>query len=567
MTDFTEVKEFYDFPVNQLNQEQIGIAVNETGQTDDQHERIITTLISMVRNGTIWFPYQKFFRGTPEQLFANLKTIDLTVKTEQFKLHSYYPKYRSYLPPLFRGLPTVIWGSRGTYVTADVLSDHFIEDVRMRAKRYDQDMSIRECWNQDKCLRRIFEAALKKERINPGTLRDSIYETIPETKIFNPTWARALIKLVMGPDVKGKKWLDISSGWGDRLIAAMSLDMDYTGFDPNTDLTKGHSEMIKLFGDPNRHHIIYEPFEQATIPDGPYDVIMTSPPYFNLEDYAPGQVGQSIVTYPTFDMWMVWFLFAALEKAWKHLKIGGFLILHLGDARTIATSEATNIFIENYLQGSSWEGVLGVRGESGYPRPVWVWKKVSPTAQRHLWEPTKNKYPGTTNIALPSSQRTLYNTYPDLHSELIRFYAARYAPYYSIRRSNANAIRDHISINVQNKNISPSTINTLFTDIIISSLLETLSPDQTISLLSSESSNDINTINSLTIKYAPQYDIHLQNATNIRAHVADRLPHINPLLIDSILSDSLLFSSLLETLGAEGTITWAVAMIKFALNI
>jgi hypothetical protein len=324
--------------------------------------------------------------------------------------------------------------------------------------------------------------------------------------------------------------------------------------------------MIKMFGDPNRHRVIYEPFEQATIPDGPYDVIMTSPPYFNLEEYAAGQEGQSIVTYPKFDMWMVWFLFAALEKAWKNLKIGGFLILHLGDARTITTSEATNIFIENYLQGSSWEGILGVRGEAGYPRPVWVWKKVSPDAQRQLWEPAKNRYPGNA-VALPSSQRTLYYTYPDLQSETIRFYAARYAPYYSVRKSSANAVRDHIELNLQPKKILRSAIDTLFNDLMISSLLETLGPDQTISLLSSEVSEDINTLNATVSKYAPQYQIQLQNATNIREHVANRLPQINPQLIDTILGDNLIFSSLLETLGAEGTITWAVAMMKFALHI
>ena len=61
----------------------------------------------------------------------------------------------------------------------------------------------------------------------------------------------------------------------------------------------------------------------------------------------PGQQGQSIVSYPKYNEWMVWFLFASLTKAWNNLKIDDeYLILHLGDARTIKTTEATNIFIE-----------------------------------------------------------------------------------------------------------------------------------------------------------------------------------------------------------------------------
>ena len=37
--------------------------------------------------------------------------------------------------------------------------------------------------------------------------------------------------------------------------------------------------------------VIYEPFESGTLPAGPYDVILTSPPYFNLEELYAGTTG------------------------------------------------------------------------------------------------------------------------------------------------------------------------------------------------------------------------------------------------------------------------------------
>ena len=74
---------------------------------------------------------------------------------------------------------------------------------------------------------------------------------------------------------------------------------------------------------------------------------------------------------------MVRFLFVSLEKAWDLLEIGGYLLLHLGDTETIRIAEATNLFIEEYLSGSYWRGVIGVGGESGFRRPVWVWEKTS----------------------------------------------------------------------------------------------------------------------------------------------------------------------------------------------
>lgn len=538
---------------------------------DQAYEQAATDLIPLVRNGTIWFPFQRYFRGNPDTLFANLKTNDLAIQQGAYRLHSYYPQYGSYLPPRFRDQPITVAGNRATYETVDVISDHFIENVRLKAKRYDQIRSILECWTIDSCLKEILKTALHKSRISPQTLRDSIYETVPETKIFNPTWAKALLKLVMGPDLAGKKWLDISAGWGDRLITAMALDMDYTGFDPNIELRPGHSAMIQRFGNPKRHQVIYEPFEKATIPDGPYDVILSSPPYFTIEEYAPGQAGQSIVSYPDQDQWMVLFLFASLEKAWKNLKDGGYLILHLGDAKTIVTSEAANIFIENYLPGASWEGVIGLQGEAGYPRPVWVWRKAARNSPRVIWEPETGKPAGPNQRGpLISQQRTLYRAYPKLQAELIQYFAATYAPYYAIRRSSAEAVKDHVA--AQLPHIPRAAVDLLLQDnLLISSLLEVLQAKDTIAFLTNLVSKYPNMSKPEIIlkggEVAPYYSTRKTNSDNLRQHVAARLPTVGMDVIQNILGNDLLLSSLLEVLGVEGTITWSVAMIKLALRI
>ena len=70
-------------------------------------------------------------------------------------------------------------------------------------------------------------------------------------------------------DLAGYKWLDISAGWGDRLIAAISLDMEYLGYDPNVKLEPGHTAIIEKFGNKDKQKICYEPFETATITQGP----------------------------------------------------------------------------------------------------------------------------------------------------------------------------------------------------------------------------------------------------------------------------------------------------------
>lgn len=495
-------------------------------------------LVPLIRSGKIAFPYHRYFTLPPRELFANLKTIHLHPMHKSYQLRSYYPLYRTYLPPQFRGKPTTLTVPHGTYMRADVLSDIFIEDVRMRAKRYDQEYSIEECWNLDACLPSMLVNVFKDAFITPETLRDSIYRTTPETKIFSPSWARGLLELVVGPNLAGKKFLDISSGWGDRLLAAMSLDMEYVGCDPNTDLRPGHTQMIQMFGNPLKHRVIYEPFETAKLPRGPYDVVLSSPPYFNLEQYSVHE-GQSILNYPDQNQWMVWFLFASLMKCWENLKDNGYLILHLGDARTIVTCEATNIFIENYLAGASWQGVLGVMSEAGFARPVWVWKKLPRNQKPVRWE---GRY------GIPSNERTLWRTYPDLQIELLRYFANKYAPSYETMRQAVMAVRNIINLPID--------------DLLIYNVLEILQFEAGVAFFEAPHADVVADARA----QAPNYDTWLESADAVRDHIAAANPKIPRDVIQSILADNLMIAALLMTLDLQKIVTWATAMLKLATH-
>jgi hypothetical protein len=441
-------------------------------------------LIPLVKNNTIWFPYHRYTSFPPMILFNNLLNSNLKISHDKYKLKSYFPPNGFYFPPLFRNKPTTIINNKNDFNNADVLSDYFIEEIRLKSKRYDQIHSILQCWEIDNCLEIILAAALKtKEYITPLTLRDAIYEKIQETGTFSPIRARALVKIVLGENTKNKKWLDISSGWGDRLLAAISLDMIYTGFDPNIELKKGHDEIIEFFGDNSKQRIYYEPFEKANIVDGPYDIILTSPPFFDVEKYSVGQKGQSISNYPDFNDWLVNFLFASLIKAWNNLKEGGFLMLHIGDTVMLNFSEATNMFIENNLPGASWEGVIGISGESENYRPVWCYKKLSrygniPNPLGPVQGATLLLQKWKTNKI--TNPRTLYYYYPEIQKELIKFYSTTFLVADKIYEINNNEI-----ITVKNKlyEYYPShleEINNLFEDLVLSSIINELGIDNSI---------------------------------------------------------------------------------------
>lgn len=506
---------------------------------DGDKTKAVEELVSNALTGSITFPFKRYFAAPVQQLFTNLKSVQLEVNTgTPFKLFSYFPKYQSYLPPQFRGSPTIISSNEVTYRTVDILSDVFVEDVRLQAKRFDQPLSVHDAWRDHTQLSIIMKAALEHPLITPEILRETIYSSIAETKAFNPSWAKALLELIVDQPLAGKKWLDISAGLGDRLLTAMALDMEYIGYDPNVKLQPGHNEMIKLFGNSSKHRVIYQPFETANVPPGPYDVSLVSPPFFTIEEYVAGQEGQSIVNYPDYEQWMVRFLYASLFKVWDNLKVDGYLILHLGDNKEVVTTEAANIFIENYLRGASWVGVIGMKSEAGRARPVWVWRKLASTIKPVLWKPT--------NGPLPSQQRTLFLTYPLLFQELLRFYADKYAPNYKIRRDNAQTIREQLKV-------------TITDDLAITALIAELGSDATIAQLTT---TPVMKLALSTTYYTPW----LQSAQAIRDHVATRLPNVPKTIVNEILADNVMITSLLETLQIEGTITWAVVMIKLAVK-
>lgn len=81
--------------------------------------------------------------------------------------------------------------------------------------------------------------------------------------------------------------LDPCMGWGGRLFAAMALDINYIGCDSNTNLRKPYKQLQNDFREKHNSTVkLY--FKDALSLDYSklnYDMVFTSPPYFNIEQY------------------------------------------------------------------------------------------------------------------------------------------------------------------------------------------------------------------------------------------------------------------------------------------
>lgn len=143
---------------------------------------------------------------------------------------------------------------------------------------------------------------------------------------------------------RAKKILDLCAGWGDRLLGALARDdwIDfYCGIDANKQLSTGYKNMIKTFAPKSsrdKYQMISQPAEIVHIPLPPnhelYDLIFTSPPFFDKEIYLDDQNrsyyhDQSINKFPNFDEWYQNFLIYTLANASDLLKKDGYVVIHI----------------------------------------------------------------------------------------------------------------------------------------------------------------------------------------------------------------------------------------------
>jgi hypothetical protein len=182
---------------------------------------------------------------------------------------------------------------------------------------------------------------------------------------------------------KARKVLDISSGWGDRLIGAMASDIDfYHGFDPNVQLASRYLEIINFFKpfavNPSIVCSVESlPFEMANLQPGFYDLVMSSPPYFTMEIYDETGEGQSTDGNPSEIDWYTNYLSVWVKKCYHAVRRGGILALNINQ-------EKGKHYVEWLLRdnstpesGFTFSGTIGYSNEDGRnPQPIFIFRKV-----------------------------------------------------------------------------------------------------------------------------------------------------------------------------------------------
>lgn len=256
----------------------------------------------------------------------------------------------------------------------NVISDAYTEECRIKST-IKNNKSLYDYFVDFK-LRKIWLDFNNITELNTKILRDLLYYKLKGIELTN---FPATVALTVYQKFKAKKILDMSSGWGDRLLAAITYDSIYNidyyyGIDPNECLFSGYNLIKKLSKNKNKFKLINDTFEDAKI-NKKFDIMFSSPPYFDFEKYTTSD-NQSYIRYNSVELWLTKFMYVSIKKIYDLLLPNGYLCINISDTGSIPYVEKILKYIES-LDGFKYLYTYGyLRYENVY-RPIYVYQKIN----------------------------------------------------------------------------------------------------------------------------------------------------------------------------------------------
>lgn len=127
-----------------------------------------------------------------------------------------------------------------------------------------------------------------------------MYCPISYVSFYRPHFAKQIISIT---GTTTGTLFDPCAGWGGRLLGTVASGWNYIGCEPNKETFHNLNRLIAFLGikeNVTLHNIPVEEFDFSSLDK--VDVVLTSPPYFNKEQYSQDKT-QSYIKYSDFDLW------------------------------------------------------------------------------------------------------------------------------------------------------------------------------------------------------------------------------------------------------------------------
>jgi 16S rRNA G966 N2-methylase RsmD len=260
-----------------------------------------------VRNSTRKLSDQEFEEKV-EQLAEELVNIDYKTKYTDSELKKDWNSLKHFL--------TSQNGTSSTVRVGMKLCEHFFPNFYNI--KNSKGMSFSNSWNRENLVK-----VLRWNRKSHSTpylseIKRGIYFCTGLTKntMFRPHLAKTIVSYFQGETV-----LDPCAGWGGRMLGTLAAGKKYIGFETNEETYSALKNLSHFLGEkPTLYNTGAENI--STTLQQKVDIVLTSPPYYNLEIYSE-QKTQSENMYPTYTDWKEKWLSSIIQQSIASLNENG----------------------------------------------------------------------------------------------------------------------------------------------------------------------------------------------------------------------------------------------------
>lgn len=229
--------------------------------------------------------------------------------------------------------------NRGLVGMGDI-HNYYFDEIANDAKRWNCKYSINELLQSDELVQMTYNATKKNKKLFYS--EDPIVNFNKKLSLgaggiagrvtkFPLKIAIRLLRDYIDEEASSNIYVDPCSGWGTRMIASAVLGLDYVGFEINEPLIIKLQELgkdIQTFKPEWNFHIVPKGSQflnQSLMGRG--NIVMTSPPYFNLEEYRTNSDYDE--TLGSYEEWLDNFIEPMIYNCSKYIGDNGKILINV----------------------------------------------------------------------------------------------------------------------------------------------------------------------------------------------------------------------------------------------
>jgi hypothetical protein len=166
----------------------------------------------------------------------------------------------------------------------------------------DKGLSFAKAWQDPKIMSDVITWGTKSmSSLWMSWIRRAVFMRagIANSSFYRPHFSKQIIRM---HDKSNGILFDPCHGWGGRMLGTVAANWSYIGCDPNTVTFNNVSDIASFLNIQDKVTLLNIPAEEYTFIPNSVDIVLTSPPYFNLEMYNDNP-DQSYNKFNTYEVW------------------------------------------------------------------------------------------------------------------------------------------------------------------------------------------------------------------------------------------------------------------------